>query len=299
VSVFHRKPVLVPVDYSEASLQAVRVAKSVAGADSDVTVIHVAQDYDLTLHPLTWTGGPLPNYREERLLHELRTWVRGHHLGDVNLAVRKGDPGTKVCQFAEEMDCKLMVVPSHGRHGISRLLMGSVAERIIRYCHCTALVLPRAKQSEPEQPLVDWFPRQSVVVPIDFSDASSAAVETALAVAANREGIHVVSVVPTLDLADLADTGTVSDVDRINSCREYMSRYLTEHGHGSLSTCAFVGDPGTMIVKYASEMKADLIVIPSHGRHGLKRWVLGSTTERVLRHSDIPVLVLRATGRPG
>jgi nucleotide-binding universal stress UspA family protein len=46
-------------------------------------------------------------------------------------------------------------------------------------------------------------------------------------------------------------------------------------------------------------VKADLIVIPSHGRHGLKRWVLGSTTERVLRHSDIPVLVLRATGRSG
>ena len=51
--VFQRKPVLVPIDYSEASLQAVRVAKSVAGGDSDVTVVHVAQDYDLTLHPLT------------------------------------------------------------------------------------------------------------------------------------------------------------------------------------------------------------------------------------------------------
>ena len=66
--VFQRKPVLVPIDYSEASLQAVRVAKSVAGAESDVTVVHVAQDYDLTLHPLTWTGGPLPNYREEPIV---------------------------------------------------------------------------------------------------------------------------------------------------------------------------------------------------------------------------------------
>ena len=59
--VFQRKSILVPTDYSEASLHAVRVAKSIAEADSDVTVVHVAIDFDLTLHPLTWTGGPLPN----------------------------------------------------------------------------------------------------------------------------------------------------------------------------------------------------------------------------------------------
>lgn len=58
--VFHRKPVLVPTDYSDASLQAIRVAKSVAGSDSDVTVVYVAQDHDLVLHPVTWTAGALP-----------------------------------------------------------------------------------------------------------------------------------------------------------------------------------------------------------------------------------------------
>lgn len=294
--VFHRKPVLVPVDYSEASLQAVRVAKSVAGADSDVTVVHVAQDYDLTLHPLTWTGGPLPNYREERLLQGLRNWVRGHNLGDVKLAVRKGDPGTQVCDFAKETGCNLIVISSHGRHGLSRLLMGSVAERIVRHCHCSALVLRRTKEVESAAtPPVDFFPRKSVVVPIDFSDASSMAIETALEVTANRDGIRIVSVVPNLDFADLAESSIMSDEDRVNSCREFMSRYLTEHGHGSLQTDACVGDPGTMIVEHAGKVNADLIVMPSHGRHGLKRWVLGSTTERVLRHSDIHVLVLRAT----
>ena len=50
-----------------------------------------------------------------------------------------------------------------------------------------------------------------------------------------------------------------------------------------------------MIVEHAGKVNADLIVMPSHGRHGLKRLVLGSTTERVLRHSEIPLLVLRVT----
>ena len=294
--VFHRKPVLVPVDYSEASLQAVRVAKSVAGADADVTIVYVAQDYDLTLHPLTWIGGPLPNYSEERLLHGLRQWTREHKLGDVKLAVRKGDPGTQVCEFADGIGCKLIVIPSHGRHGLSRLLMGSVAERIVRHCHCSTLVLRRTTEVEsvPTSP-ADFFPRKSVLVPIDFSDASLRSIETALEVAGHRDRIHIVSVVPTLDFAELADAGVMSDEDRINSCREYMSRFLAGHGYGSLQTHACVGDPGTMIVEHAGKVNADLIVMPSHGRHGLKRLVLGSTTERVLRHSEIPLLVLRAT----
>jgi len=59
---------------------------------------------------------------------------------------------------------------------------------------------------------------------------------------------------------------------------------------------ASVGDPGTRVIEHAIKVNADLIVMPSHGRHGLKRWLLGSTTERVLRHSLLPVLVLRATG---
>lgn len=296
VPVFHRKPVLVPVDYSEASLQAVRVAKSVAGADADVTVIYVAQDYDLTLHPLTWVGGPLPSYQEERLLHGLRQRIRENDLGDVNLAIRVGDPGTQVCEFAKKLGCKLIVVPSHGRHGLSRLLMGSVAERIIRHCHCSVLVLRHTKEADSagETP-VDFFPRRSVVVPIDFSATSSMAIETALEVASSRDRIHIVSIVPELDLSELGETGLTSDEDRIDRCLEYMSRYLTEHGYGSLQMHASVGDPGTRIIEHAAKVNADLIVMPSHGRHGLQRWLLGSTTERVLRHSLHPVLVLRAT----
>ena len=89
MSVFGRKSVLVPVDYSGWSTRAVRVARSIAESDTDVTVMYVAQDYDLTLHPMTWTGGPLPNYREERLLQGLQNWLRENNLGDVKRAVSK------------------------------------------------------------------------------------------------------------------------------------------------------------------------------------------------------------------
>ncbi|MEZ6035457.1 MAG: universal stress protein [Planctomycetaceae bacterium] len=293
MSVFHRKPVLVPIDYSEASLQAVRVAKSVAVSDADITVVYVAQDYDLTLHPLTWVGGPLPNYEEHRLLNGLRTWVEENNLGDVNLLVRKGDPGLKICEVAEEMSFKLIVVPSHGRHGVARFLLGSVAERIIRHCHCSVLVLHRTT-IEPSTPQsADWLPRKRVVVPIDFSDASSVAIATALEVAESRDVIDVISVAPRVEEVAFYGVAPMPDDVRLENLRQGLAKYLTEHGYGSLCAHALIGDPGTAIVQYASDMGADLIVMPSQGLHGLRRLVLGSTTERVLRHSDIPVLVLR------
>lgn len=291
---FQRKPILVPTDYSEASLQAVRVARSIAETDSDVTVVHVAMDFDLTLHPLTWTGGPLPNYSEERLLRVLRDWSRDQSLGNVKLAVCKGDPGTKICEVADEMGCKLIIVPSHGRHGVSRLLFGSVAERIIRYSHCPVLVLHRVKESVSEHQSFDLFPAQRVVVPSDFSEATSAAVATALELVEHRDGVDVISVVPSLDEVTLYGVESTPDDVRRRNIQQHIVQYLGEHGHGSLHAHGLIGDPGTMIVRYAREVEADLIVMPSHGRHGFKRFALGSTTERVLRHSDVPVLVLRA-----
>ena len=292
MTVFHRQPVLVPTDYSEASLRAIRVAKSIAGADSDVTVIYVAQDFDLTLHPLTWTSGPMPDYQQDRLLAALRKWSEEHELGNVNLVVRIGDPGMRVCAFAEETKIRLIVVPSHGRHGVSRLLLGSVAERIIRHCHGSVLVLRRT--NEPDSVTGNWFPRKRVIVPVDFSDASQMAIETALDVAEHRDQIDVVSVLPEWNDIPFYSVEAPSDDVRRRNCDEYMKRYLAEHGYGSLPGHILIGDPGTMIVQHASSVAADLIVMPSHGRHSIKRWVLGSTTERVLRHSDKPVLVLRA-----
>jgi len=295
VFVFHRKPVLVPTDYSEDSLCAIRVAKSIAGEDSDVTVIYVAQDFDLTLHPLTWTSGPMPDYQQDRLMAALRKWSEEHDLGNVNLVVKIGDPGMRVCEYSEEMKIRLIVVPSHGRHGISRLLLGSVAERIIRHCHCSVLVLRRTNEPDSVPALTGgWFPRKCVIVPVDFSDASKMAIETALQVAEHRDQIDVVSVLPELEDIPFYSAEAPSDDVRRRNCHEYMKRYLTQHGYGTLRGHVLIGEPGTMIVQHASSAAADLIVMPSHGRHSVKRWVLGSTTERVLRHSDKPVLVLRA-----
>jgi len=86
---------------------------------------------------------------------------------------------------------------------------------------------------------------------------------------------------------------TVSDKDRRANRLEMLQRYLAEHGHRDATAHVISGNPGMEISKFADDVKADFVVIPSHGYHGLHRLVLGSTTERVIRHSHAPVLVLR------
>lgn len=141
---------------------------------------------------------------------------------------------------------------------------------------------------------MSWLPRQNVVVPVDFSDQSFAALDAALEMVEDASRIHVVHV-----LADLSpvDPGvvwqTMSDEVRTRHVEEALRKKLTEPKYEKLHLHVGFGDPGHEVVKVAEEQRADLIVMPSHGRTGLKHLLIGSVAERVIRLAHCPVLVLR------
>lgn len=294
MSHFHRKPILVPIDFSIPSLQAVRIAKTIAVDDADITAVYVGQGYDLIAPPYTW-GVSLPPENDIVSQRErLRVWANDNGLGNINLQVRVGDPGTEVCEVAEEIGCQLIVVPSHGRHGVERVLLGSVAERIVRHCNCSVLVLRRGKHTGSDLALPDhWCPKKRIVVPVDFSQSTDASLDVAMELVDDRPNIDAINVVPSFDDAILVGSTVVSDEDRRANRQETLERYLAEHGYSGMRAHALTGNAGTEIANYVDKVDADLVVIPSHGYHGLHRIVLGSTTERVIRHSNSPVLVLR------
>ncbi|MEQ9407414.1 MAG: universal stress protein [Fuerstiella sp.] len=292
---FHTKPVLVPVDYSIPSRNAACIARSVAESDQDVTLLHVALDFDLVVPSRSWVSDIPPDTEADRV-ERLKAWRDDNELGDVRVQVRVGDPGTEVCKAAEELGTRLIVMSSHGHHGLKRLLLGSVAERILRHCHCSALVLHR-DDDHPEviEHPEEWFPRKRVVVPVDFSESSRLAVEVALQAADAPSSVDVINVVPHMDDPVLIGSTVMTDEDRRAGREDHLKQWLADHGYGSLRRHVLTGDAGTVIVNHAAGVKAELIVMPSHGYHGLKRLVLGSTTERVLRHALTPVLVIRRT----
>ncbi|HBH52796.1 MAG TPA: universal stress protein [Planctomycetaceae bacterium] len=139
-----------------------------------------------------------------------------------------------------------------------------------------------------------WFPRSKVVVPIDFSEASQPAVEAAREMVAQPEDLHVLHVLVPLDYAHPgALTPAFDEKERLETTRRHLAEFLARHRLAEAHAIVRLGDPGLDITDYAAEIQADLIVIPSHGYHGMKRFLLGSTAERVIRHAACPVLVLR------
>lgn len=136
--------------------------------------------------------------------------------------------------------------------------------------------------------------KECVVVPIDFSGNSVQSISAALEYVDDPSKVHVIHVVMPLDnMSPGVVWGTIDDPSRLRAVEDHFGEFLKEHGIEGVTRVVRIGNPGSEIDEYARETKAELIVIPSHGYHGVKRFLLGSVAERVLRYSPCPVLVLK------
>ena len=139
---------------------------------------------------------------------------------------------------------------------------------------------------------MSWLPKQRVVVPFDFSEVSCGAVKTALQLVDNPSHLDVIYVIRAPHPGEPAVLWG-KQAERIARVRTALQDKLVENNFEGVNVHVREGSAGEQIVSLATELRADLIVMPSHGRHGLSRLLLGSVTERVLRFAHCPVLVLR------
>lgn len=139
-----------------------------------------------------------------------------------------------------------------------------------------------------------WLPREVVVVPIDFSDDSMAAVDTALDMVVDSSHVHFIHVLPVLEPTEPGMIWeTVDNTQRADHVTEAIRKELAARNCAEGTVVVRFGDPGNEIVRYAEEIDAGLIAIASHGRTGLAHLLIGSTAERVVRLAHCPVLVLK------
>lgn len=140
---------------------------------------------------------------------------------------------------------------------------------------------------------MNWFANKKVLVPFDFSDESHLAVDAALEMASN-ENIQVLHVAPNLAVTSpevIWDSKT--DVTRRSSIEACFQKEFSDDRYRDLKFHVSFGDAGHGIASFAKEFDADVIVMPTHGRTGLKHLLIGSVAERVVRLSHCPVLILR------
>lgn len=302
--------ILVPLDFSGESRQALESAVLLARAHAArISLLHVVQSPAVV--------GPLPDgnhvvplnmatstRQAESRLSDMAIELLPEDVRGKTLAC-EGEPMTEIVTAAERHQADLIALSTHGYTGFSRVLLGSTARAVVRQARCSVLtirrqpgsaalrILSQAKPVYPERPT--W---RRILVPLDFSLTSLRALNVAVplvrASGAHCDLLHVIEPkVPFagLDGAMLAAPmpASASDVQRqlLRVCERFVP--------AALDTTLLVaeGRPAATIVERAQARAADLIVLSTHGRTGLKRLWLGSTAEQVVRHATCPVLVVR------
>lgn len=277
------KPILVPVDGSDLAEQAMPYAKALADPGAPIIRLTVRQD-----------GG------DELVVRERQTDAR------IQLETGIGNPVQQILWVAQARDAELIVMTTHGRGAIGRWAFGSVADQVTRTSPVPVLVVhPRPGDTPSVAPSV-----RRLVVPLDGSALAATALPLALTLARRLEvPIHLVTIIePTGPLSiELAATAVVDAerlADRLAQLRSAAEALLAEPGerlmHAGVTTSWEVlhGSPDLVIAD--TVQPGDLLVLTSHGRGGLKRWLLGSVAEKLIRAGPVPVLLVRSgVGLPG
>ena len=235
-----------------------------------------------------------------RLDKYLNDIAKNFPVGTVHWRVQRGSPAEAIIESALPEKDSLIAMATHGRSGLNRWLLGSVAEKVLRGA-ANPLLLVRAKGSAPK-----WGAAalKSVIVPLDGSETAEKVLASTEMLATNLDlEVILLRVYGISYSAYSAGEGFYETAEMeklVATLREEASAYLEEkakalRGRGlkKVSTIVKEGFDADEIISLAQQIPDNLIAMCTHGRSGIKRWALGSVTETVVRHSGDPVLIVR------
>jgi len=309
---FHR--ILVPLDFSGFARQALACAVPLARKhQAKISLVHVVQPPvvldalpDGVSHLPVNTDintGNLVNMAKARLA-ALATQLLPGDLLD-RTVVREGNPAYEVTAAAKALKADLIVLSTHGRSGLPRLLLGSTAERIVRHAPCSVLTVrrqpggPALRRWSQEKPVYpERLPWRRMLVPLDFSLTSLRALHVAVPLARQSDAqlflLHVVE--PDPYPAGLeGEVLVMPDSALPRNAQTLLPRVARRFVPPSVPVTSLIdhGRAADVIVATAEEKGVDLIVLSTHGHTGLERMLMGSTAEQVVRHAKCPVFVVR------
>ena len=221
-----------------------------------------------------------------------RSGVEWSGTGRIRTAVVRGTRSDAILDYAEEYGADLIAMGTHGRTGVKRFVSGSVTERVLRRSPVPVLTARAVERPANGDGYDD------VLVPVDGSDAAGAAVDHVLAIAGAFDArVHALNVVEVGGLVTDADTAPSPGVfNRLESLGDEATGAVADRAREAgldVFTEVREGSSGKAILDSADEQGIDLIAMGTHGRSGLERILLGSTTERIVRRADSPVLAVR------
>jgi nucleotide-binding universal stress UspA family protein len=293
--------ILVPLDGSELSERALLPALAIASKPgASLTLLRVP------LAPTGWDRGIegsdpyIEAWAEEHYANEraaaadyLTKIKQAREQDGLPIATQlvEGDVAAQILKAAQQND--LVVMSTHGYSGLTKWMMGSVAEKVLGTATCPVLVL-RSSQ-----------PIRKMLIPLDGSELSESALAPGLELALRLHSevtlfriVEEVSKFERAQLAGLGDTDIASRLQNglVTEAENYLESLVLPAPEAGLDIKKVVlvsHTPAPRILDYADQNGVDLIVMATHGRTGLSKWAYGSVTEKVLRRTQSSLMVIR------
>lgn len=289
--------VLVATDLSDAADEAIRAGHELADAGKKLVVCHIVHEI-LRASPLfpqaVQADMEAVIHAESRAAAAVEDRVKAltGRTTDFEIRIESGAADSAILRVAEDVKATLVVTASRGLSGIVRLLLGSIAERIIRYAHCPVLIARPYKKTN------------KILVATDLSDPSLPAVELAAEMARKNSAeltvLYCLDVMPSPAMGLTVPFGGVPIIpppeliEQMRTGAQSALASIIERFAVKAETRVVEGDAASMILRTAEKMEADLVVVATHGRTGLARLALGSVAEKVVRGARSSVLVARS-----
>jgi nucleotide-binding universal stress UspA family protein len=303
---FRIRDILVPVDFSEMSIQAIRTAQVLEerfGAKVHLTNVHEYYYPAGFLAPTAPVAFSPATYIDEVRIaaaSRLKDLAAKHKLTGSCYAEIGGPVYNEICLVARQIPADLIVTPTHSHGGLKRILLGSTAERLVQHSSCPVLVArdkrARGRSTEKAQPLETI---ETILVPVDFSPQSFEGLRYAIRFAEKMSAKIVVLSVVYFGPAYTADGYAMYDLAPLKetarkAAEGQMKVFLKKARFGAVrfESEVKVGFPVNEICAFAEDRDIDLIITPTHGFTGFKHVLIGSTAEKVVRRAPCSVLVV-------
>ena len=293
------KKIVIPLDGSLLAEQALSfLPRFVSPLQTHIDLVCVVQPWVYALGMSEATPISVINDLHENwqaYLHQQEIFLQG--LGyTVQSHVLEGDIAAEILALAANKNADLIVMSTHGRSGFRRLALGSVAERVLHNATIPLLLVREGAALHTTNPI------EHLLVPLDGSSFAERSIPLAVELSTQTGAtLTMLRVVQDLDAQNkqIIFKSEEAAEEAVTQWKLLATRYLDELAKGikaegvKVSSMVLSGDPENLIGTIAETLPADLIVMSTHGRSGVSRWVYGSVANKVLRTATCPVLLVR------
>ena len=296
--------IIVPIDFSKMSVQAIQIAKQLARRfGASIHLAHAPQlNYGLDcvapappIVPFSFM--PYEQNAEQSALNELKRVASESGLPSATCDVLGGAPPfDEICRLAQTISADLVVVPTHGRTGLKHVFLGSTAERIVQHSSCPVLV---TRGDSAQSKNGSHFKIKTILAPVDFSSCSREGLRYAIAVANEFEAKIILLHATYLGYIYSSEGTAIYDIPglqkaALKNAERKMRDLVRSVNFGAVKfEMAFTeGSPAVDICCFAKDHNLDLVITSTHGFTGMKHVLIGSIAEQVVRRAPCSVLVV-------